>query len=93
MAHVLFHTPEEMADPDNTYMTSEPQTVLIRGAGGIEIIYERRPKTRLERAGGKVEYYIEDVNTPINIDLWFQPMSFPLILILLSKNLTAWDSF
>ena len=40
-------TPEEMADPDNTYMTSEPQTVLIRGAGGIgNYQSERRPKTR-----------------------------------------------
>jgi len=56
-------TPEEMADPDNTYMTSEPQTVLIKGAGGIgNYQSERRPKTRLERAGGKVEYYIENVS-------------------------------
>lgn len=56
-------TPEEMADPDNTYMTSEPQTVLIKGAGGIQNYQsERRPKTRLERQGGKVEYYIENVS-------------------------------
>tara|TARA_B100001115_G_scaffold181686_1_gene176392 strand:+ start:26153 stop:28708 length:2556 start_codon:yes stop_codon:yes gene_type:complete len=58
---VLNH--KEMEDPDNTYMTSEPQTVVIRGAGGIQNYQsERRPKTRLERQGGKVEYYIEDVN-------------------------------
>lgn len=53
----------ELRDPDNTYMLQgkEPNVVVIKGAGGTQLVGKRKATTSLERDGSRVEYYINSV--------------------------------
>jgi hypothetical protein len=54
---------DEILDPDNTYMGAqgEPEVVIIKSGGGTRAMGERKAQTMLEKAGGRVEYFMDDV--------------------------------
>lgn len=54
---------DEILDPDNTYMGAqgEPEVVVIKSGGGTRAMGERKAQTMLEKAGGRVEYFMDDV--------------------------------
>tara|TARA_B110000444_G_scaffold108747_2_gene102647 strand:+ start:4856 stop:7267 length:2412 start_codon:yes stop_codon:yes gene_type:complete len=56
-------TTDEILDPDNTYMgpKGEPEVVVIKSGGGTRAMGERKAQTSLEKAGGRVEYFMDDV--------------------------------
>ena len=56
-------TTDEILDPDNTYMGAkgEPEVVVIKSGGGTRAMGERKAQTMLEKSGGRVEYFMDDV--------------------------------
>src|SRR6056300_791319 len=56
-------TTDEILDPDNTYMKAgkEPEVVVIKSGGGTRNVGNRKAMTSLEKAGGRVEYFIDNV--------------------------------
>lgn len=55
-------TTDEILDPDNTYMKTgkEPEVVVIKSGGGTRNVGNRKAMTSLEKAGGRVEYFIDN---------------------------------
>jgi len=56
-------TTDEILDPDATYMgpQAEPEVVIIKSGGGTRNMGERKAQTMLEKSGGRVEYFMDDV--------------------------------
>ena len=57
-------TTDEILDPDNTYMKEgkNPEVVVIKSGGGTRGLVNRKAMTSLEKAGGRVEYFMDNLN-------------------------------